>query len=138
MGRRLFLHENPELKRTAFAWLTDFVGWLPIPGREREALLAADYNAEMIEQVERLPRIRDPALFVGNPDDRARRLRPRLAAIRDWTLEHFEFCRLHHRFDPSAFADREALRRDWASAPTSGSCSRRSAARASASTCCAG
>ena len=26
-----FLHENPELKRTAFAWLTDFVGWLPMP-----------------------------------------------------------------------------------------------------------
>ena len=26
-----FLHENPELKRFAFAWLTDFVGWLPMP-----------------------------------------------------------------------------------------------------------
>ena len=26
-----FLHENPELKRTAYAWLTDFVGWLPMP-----------------------------------------------------------------------------------------------------------
>ena len=26
-----FLHENPELKRTAFAWMTDFVGWLPMP-----------------------------------------------------------------------------------------------------------
>src|SRR5207344_2244904 len=26
-----FLFENPELKRTAFAWLTDFVGWLPMP-----------------------------------------------------------------------------------------------------------
>ncbi|MBV8602704.1 MAG: alpha/beta hydrolase, partial [Candidatus Eremiobacteraeota bacterium] len=24
-----FLHENPELKRTQFAWLTDFVGFLP-------------------------------------------------------------------------------------------------------------
>ena len=24
-----FLHENPELKRFAFAWMTDFVGWLP-------------------------------------------------------------------------------------------------------------
>lgn len=30
-----FLHENPELKRTAFAWITDFVGWLPMPGRAR-------------------------------------------------------------------------------------------------------
>jgi pimeloyl-ACP methyl ester carboxylesterase len=26
-----FLHENPELKRFAFAWMTDFVGWLPCP-----------------------------------------------------------------------------------------------------------
>ena len=26
-----FLHENPELKRAPYAWLTDFVGWLPMP-----------------------------------------------------------------------------------------------------------
>jgi hypothetical protein len=25
-----FLHENPELKRTAYAWITDYVGWLPM------------------------------------------------------------------------------------------------------------
>ena len=25
-----FLHENPELKNSAYAWLTDFVGWLPM------------------------------------------------------------------------------------------------------------
>ena len=65
-----YLHENPELKRTAFAWMTDFVGWLPMPaGGDREAFLTADYNAEMIEQVERFPRIRDRAIFVGDPDD---------------------------------------------------------------------
>ena len=65
-----FLHENPELKRTAFAWMTDFVGWLPMPsGGEREAFLTADYNAEMIEHVERFPRLRDRAIFVGDPDD---------------------------------------------------------------------
>ena len=65
-----YLHENPELKRTAFAWMTDFVGWLPMPaGGEREAFLTADYNAEMIEHVERFPRIRDRPIFVGEPDD---------------------------------------------------------------------
>ena len=66
-----FLHENPELKRAAFAWITDFVGWLPMDPRPggREALLAADYNAEMIEQVARFPRVRDRALFVGDRDD---------------------------------------------------------------------
>ena len=26
-----FLHENPELKRAPFAWMTDFVGFLPMP-----------------------------------------------------------------------------------------------------------
>ena len=33
-----YLHENPEQKRAAYAWLTDFVGWLPMPdGGEHEA-----------------------------------------------------------------------------------------------------
>ena len=65
-----FLHENPELKTAAYVWLTDFVGWLPMPdGGEREAFLTADYNAEMIEHIDRYPRLRDRALFVGDPDD---------------------------------------------------------------------
>ncbi len=65
-----FLHENPELKRFAYCWLTDFVGWLPMPdGGAAEAFLTADYNAEMIEQIARYPRVRDRALFVGNPGD---------------------------------------------------------------------
>jgi hypothetical protein len=25
-----YLHENPELKSAGYAWLTDFVGWLPM------------------------------------------------------------------------------------------------------------
>ena len=65
-----FLHENPELKRFAFAWMTDFVGWLPMPdGGDAEAALTADYNAEMIEQRARFRRIRDRSIFVGDPDD---------------------------------------------------------------------
>ena len=65
-----YLHENPELKSAAYAWLTDFVGWLPMPdGGEHEAFLTADYNAEMIEHIARYPRVRDRAIFVGDPDD---------------------------------------------------------------------
>ena len=65
-----YLHENPEQKRAAYVWLTDFVGWLPMPdGGEREAFLTADYNAEMIEHIARFPRVRDHAIFVGNEDD---------------------------------------------------------------------
>ncbi len=34
-----YLHENPEQKHAAYAWLTDFVGWLPMPGAgAREAV----------------------------------------------------------------------------------------------------
>ena len=51
-----YLHENPEEKRAPFAWLTDFVGYLPVPeGGEHEASLTADYNAEMIEHIARHP-----------------------------------------------------------------------------------
>jgi pimeloyl-ACP methyl ester carboxylesterase len=43
-----FLHENPELKRSPYVWLTDFVGWLPMAdGGAAEAALTADYNAEI-------------------------------------------------------------------------------------------
>ncbi len=110
-----YLHENPELKRTAFAWLTDFVGWLPMPvGGDREAYLTADYNAEMIEQVERFPRIRDRAIFVGDPDDIVPDdFGPGLPTIRDWTERHYDFSGYVTGFDPAVLVgDREAVRRE--------------------------
>ena len=98
-----YLHENPEIKRTAFAWMTDFVGWLPMPaGGEREAFLTADYNAEMIEHVERFPRIRDRAIFVGEPDDIVPDdFGPGLPSIRDWTERHYAFSGYVTGFDPT-------------------------------------
>jgi predicted glycosyltransferase len=110
-----FLHENPELKRTAFAWMTDFVGWLPMPdGGEREAYLTADYNAEMIEHIERFPRIRDRAIFVGEPDDIVPdTFGPGLPAIRDWTERHYAFSGYVTGFDPTPLVERrEELRRE--------------------------
>ncbi|GAA4778823.1 hypothetical protein GCM10023200_09850 [Actinomycetospora chlora] len=88
-----FLHENPELKRAPFAWLTDVVGWLPMPdGGAEEAVLTADYNAEMVEHVARYPRLRDRSVFVGDPEDLATEpLGPGLPTVRDWTREHFAF-----------------------------------------------
>jgi len=107
-----YLHENPELKSAAYAWLTDFVGWLPMPdGGEHEAFLTADYNAEMIEQIARYPRVRDRALFIGEPDDIvADSFGADLPPIRDWTERHFSFPGYVTGFDPARFADRETLR----------------------------
>jgi predicted glycosyltransferase len=107
-----FLHENPELKRAAYCWLTDFVGWLPMPdGGEREAVLTADYNAEMIEHIARFPRLRDRAIFVGNPDDIVPdRFGPGLPGIREWTEQHYAFSGYVSGFDAAGFGDRAALR----------------------------
>ncbi|HEU5491047.1 MAG TPA: alpha/beta fold hydrolase [Gaiellaceae bacterium] len=107
-----YLHENPEQKRAAYAWLTDFVGWLPMgDGGEHEAFLTADYNAEMIEHIARFPRVRDRAIFVGNPDDVVSdSFGPDLPLIRDWTEEHFAFAGYVTGFDPKELGDRERLR----------------------------
>jgi pimeloyl-ACP methyl ester carboxylesterase/UDP:flavonoid glycosyltransferase YjiC (YdhE family) len=88
-----YLHENPELKQAAYVWLTDFVGWLPMPALgERDVALTADYNAEMIEQVERFPRLRDRAIFIGRPEDIVPgEFGPGLPEIRAWTERHYEF-----------------------------------------------
>jgi pimeloyl-ACP methyl ester carboxylesterase/predicted glycosyltransferase len=108
-----FLHDNPELKSTAYAWLTDFVGWLPMPsGGDREAAVAADYNAEMIEQRARLRALRDRSVFVGDPDDIVPdTFGPGLPSIRSWTEQNFDFAGYVTGFDPAELADREALRR---------------------------
>jgi pimeloyl-ACP methyl ester carboxylesterase len=107
-----YLHENPEQKQAAYAWLTDFVGWLPMPdGGEREALVTADYNQEMIAHIARYPRIRDRAVFVGNDHDIVPdAFGPELPLIRDWTREHYSFAGYVTGFDPAALADRAALR----------------------------
>jgi pimeloyl-ACP methyl ester carboxylesterase/predicted glycosyltransferase len=113
-----YLHENPEEKRAAYAWLTDFVGWLPMQdGGEHEAFLTADYNAEMIEQIANFPRVRDRAVFVGNPDDVVpETFGAELPAIRDWTERHYDFAGYVTGFD-QASVDREALRAELGYGP---------------------
>jgi len=112
-----YLHENPEQKSAAYVWLTDFVGWLPMPdGEEREAFLTADYNAEMIEHIARFPRVRDRAIFVGNPEDVVpETFGPELPAIRDWTEQHYDFAGYVTGFAP--ILDREKLRAELGYAP---------------------
>jgi pimeloyl-ACP methyl ester carboxylesterase/UDP:flavonoid glycosyltransferase YjiC (YdhE family) len=114
-----FLHENPELKSAPYVWLTDFVGVLPMSGGgKREAFLAADANAQMVEHVARHPRLRDRSIFIGEPEDIVPApLGPGLPAIRAWTEGRFRFSGYVTGFDPAEIADREALRAEFGYAP---------------------
>ena len=107
------LHENPELKTAPFVFLTDFVGYLPIDSREdsRESCLTSDYNAEMIEQVTRYPRVRDRALYIGDqatsfPTDSARASRSSATG----SSEHFTAIGYINAFDAGDYADVRAVR----------------------------
>ena len=119
-----YLHENPEEKRAAYVWMTDFVGWVPMPdGGERERFLTADYNAEMIEHIARYPRLRDRSIFVGNLDDIVEdRFGDDLPLISEWTKQHFDFSGYVTGFDPAAFADRERLRAELGYKPDEAVC----------------
>jgi len=107
-----YWHEHPELKKAKLAWFTDFVGYVPIPSAgAHEAFLTTDYNAEMIEHIERHPHVRDRAIFVGNPDD----IIPLsfgkdLPQMRDWVPKHFEFAGYIIGEHPRTFGTRAELR----------------------------
>ena len=108
------LHENPELKRFAYAWLTDVIGWLPMrEGGDREAGLVADANTEMLQQVARYPRIRDRALYLGDPADLpAASFGAGLPPIREWARNHFSFTGAVAGFEPADLADQASLRNE--------------------------
>jgi pimeloyl-ACP methyl ester carboxylesterase/predicted glycosyltransferase len=106
-----YYHENPDLKRQPFVFLTDFIGCLPVAGDEREALLCAERNADDLEHVARFPYVRDAALFVGNPEDVTEEpFGPGLPGIRAWTDRNFSYSGYALPFDPATLADTERLR----------------------------
>jgi pimeloyl-ACP methyl ester carboxylesterase len=88
-----FWHEHPQLKRVPLVWMTDFVGFAPMPeGGPSEAALTADYNGEMVGHVEQTPTVRDRAIFVGNPEDVVDDgLGPDLPGRRAWVDERFTY-----------------------------------------------
>jgi pimeloyl-ACP methyl ester carboxylesterase/predicted glycosyltransferase len=119
-----FLHENPELKRSEFVWMTDFVGWLPMPeGGDREVRITADYNVEMMEHVARFPQLRNRSIFVGNPDDIVPdRLGPGLPTIREWTEANYDFAGYINGLNQDPTLDREALRAEFGYRPDEAVC----------------
>ncbi|HEY2191580.1 MAG TPA: alpha/beta fold hydrolase [Actinomycetospora sp.] len=112
-----FLFDNPELKTTAYAWLTDFIGMLPLPdGGLAETALTADVNAERVGRMRHLPRLRDRSIFVGNPEDLVdSSLGPGLPTVREWAAERYACTGYVTGFDPSA--DREAIRAELGHRP---------------------
>ena len=114
-----FWHEHPELKRSALAWFTDFVGFVPMPeGGAHEAYLTADYNAEMIGHVEQHPRLRDRAIFVGNPGDIVDlSFGKDLPRMREWIPKHYEFSGYILGEHPAAFGARAQLREQLGYSP---------------------
>jgi pimeloyl-ACP methyl ester carboxylesterase/predicted glycosyltransferase len=107
-----YWHEHPELKKAKLAWFTDFVGFLPMAtGGEHEAFLTTDYNAEMIEHVERNPHLRDRAIFVGEADDVIpESFGKGLPPMREWVPKHFDYAGYIIGEHPSTFGDRRELR----------------------------
>jgi len=102
---------------------------------EREAFLTADANAEMIEQIERFPRVRERAALVGEPDDIVPdAFGADLPLIRGWTEAHYDFAGHVTGFDPGELGDREAL----GYGADERACIVAARARASAPRCCGG
>jgi UDP:flavonoid glycosyltransferase YjiC (YdhE family) len=108
-----FLHENPDRKIAPYAFLTDVIGFLPVDpeGDPREAVLCADYNAEMIEHRASLPELRDLSLYIGSYDELPdASFGPGLPGIRDWTKTWFEPVPYVVPFDAAAHHDPAAAR----------------------------
>jgi pimeloyl-ACP methyl ester carboxylesterase/predicted glycosyltransferase len=110
-----FLHENPELKRAPYAFMTDFIGMLPMreePGSV-EFKRAWDKNAENIDHLRFHPDVRDLSLMVGDDEDVLDRdFGPDLPNMRQWAREHFAFSGYTYHFDPARYRDKAALRHE--------------------------
>ena len=110
-----YLHENPELKSAPYAFLTDFIGVLPM--REDptsvEFRRARETNAENIDHLRLHPDVRDLSVMIGDEDDVLDRpFGPDLPNMRAWAREHFGFSGYTYHFDPADYRDRSALRRE--------------------------
>ena len=109
-----YLHENADLKAAPYAFLTDFIGMLPMreDPEAREFKRVWEKNAENIDHLRLHPDVRDLSLMLGDEDDVLdREFGPGLPNMRAWAREHFRFSGYSHHFDPTAF-DRAALRRE--------------------------
>ena len=135
-----FLHENPELKRAPYAFLTDFIGVLPMrdDNGSVEFRRAWDKNAENIDHLRLHPDVRDLSIMVGDEEDVLdREFGPDLPNMRQWGREHFRFSGYTYHFKPARTRTRPRCGTSWAIAMTSASSSCPRAAPAWDATCSA-
>jgi predicted glycosyltransferase len=110
-----FLHENPELKRAPYVFLTDFIGILPMRDDPASAEFkrAWDRNAENIDHLRLHPDVRDLSVMIGDEEDVLdREFGPDLPNMRQWAREHFRFSGYTYHFEPADYRDKAALRRE--------------------------
>ncbi|MGH7389281.1 MAG: alpha/beta fold hydrolase [Candidatus Rokuibacteriota bacterium] len=110
-----YLHENPELKRAPYVFLTDFIGVLPMRDdpTSTEFRRAWEKNAENIDHLRLHPDVRDLSVMLGDEEDVLDRpFGPHLPNMRQWAVEHFKFPGYTYYFDPAEYRDREGLRRE--------------------------
>jgi pimeloyl-ACP methyl ester carboxylesterase len=108
-----YLHENPELKRAPYVFISDFIGFLPM--REDPASVEFrrtwEKNAENVDHLRLHPDVRDLSLMVGDEEDVLDRpFGPDLPNMRQWARQHFRFSGYTFHFDPARYRDRAALR----------------------------
>ena len=109
------LHCFQALRRMDEILLANFMVFHDLVG---EAALTTDYNAEMIEQIARYPRVRDRAIFVGNESDIVSDcFGAGLPPIREWTKAHYDLAGYVTGFDPAEFSDRERIRAELGDSP---------------------
>lgn len=109
-----FLHENPELKRAPYVFLTDFIGMLPMRDDPAsvEFTRAWEKNAENVDHLRLHPDVRDLSIMIGDEEDVLDRdFGPGLPNMRQWAREHFRFSGYTYHFDPGEYRDKAALRR---------------------------
>jgi pimeloyl-ACP methyl ester carboxylesterase len=109
-----YLHENPELKRAPYVFITDFIGMLPMRDdpTTTDFIRAREKNAENIDHLRLHPDVRDLSLMVGDEEDVLDRdFAPGLPNMRQWAREHFKFSGYTYHFDPATYRDRAELRR---------------------------
>jgi pimeloyl-ACP methyl ester carboxylesterase len=109
-----YLHENPDLKRAPYVFLTDFIGVLPMRDdpTSTEYRRAWEKNAENIDHLRLHPDVRDLSIMVGDEADVLdREFGAELPNMRQWAREHFQFSGYTYHFDRAAYRDRAALRR---------------------------